>query len=84
MDMKAKPYNAKEDMQQDGDENLGDPMNRECALCGKEETPPDVTDPVILSVYSTDLKKYLCSCCYNSMKELEDYADPKVELIEIL
>lgn len=69
---------------QDGSEDQGDPMQRECALCGSEETPPDVQDPVILTVYSTDLKKYLCSKCYNGMKELEDYADPKVELIEIL
>lgn len=54
----------------------GDPGDRKCAMCGMKETAPDAKKPVILTVYSTELGKYMCSCCYDSMKELDEYAEP--------
>lgn len=80
MAKKEKEMDIKEDMHSEE----GDPSVRECALCGCEETAPDAKDPCILTVYSTEMKKYLCSKCYNSMKELDEYAEPTVKMIEIL
>ena len=62
----------------------GDPMKRECAMCKKGETPPDAKEPTILTVYSSDLGKYMCADCYNSMKEMEDYAAPKSAILVAL